>query len=420
MSEVRNDVEELKLLDIKDLQPVQVKLKDLSKANYAKLRKQIETLGFSEPIAVWRDKDKNYILNGHQRLRTLQVMAGEGVTVPKIPAVFVRAKDKKEAKRKVLALTSQYGEITGDGLIEFMTDAGIEWPDVKENFRFPEVDFKRFEAEFFTDPIVEDEVPEPPKVAITKPGDLWELGEHRLLCGDSTKQGIESQVTITDPPYSVNYERSKDARGGSDAHDGYHDGQAGDILMFLDHVKSPVILMTYPLDRHFFELADALKRNRFELKKELVWVKESFSFWAGAKYQQRHEPILWIAREGEAMGGEVPANESTVQEFPRPKAHELHPTAKPVALYAKLVQYHSKKSDLIYEPFGGSGTTLIAAEQLNRKCYAIEIEPKYCDVIVERWENLTGGKAKRNNGALGNVERGESSRKRLESKGIHV
>jgi len=157
---IRVDVEEMRLLDLKDFAPFQGKLKELSKENYTKLRKQIETLGFSEPVSVWKNGTKTYILNGHQRLRTLQVMAGEGVDIPKIPAVYVRAKDKAEAKRKVLALTSQFGNMTTEGLFEFATEAGIAFQELADNFRFPEIDFKKYQEEFYDekDKEVEGEV----------------------------------------------------------------------------------------------------------------------------------------------------------------------------------------------------------------------------------------------------------------------
>lgn len=436
MSEVRNDVEELKLLDIKDLQPFQGKLKDLSKANYAKLRKQIETLGFSEPIAVWRDKDKNYILNGHQRLRTLQVMAGEGVTVPKIPAVFVRAKDKKEAKRKVLALTSQYGEMTGDGLVEFMTDAGIEWPDVKDNFRFPEIDFKRFESEFFTDLVVEDEVPEPPKVAITKPGDLWELGEHRLLCGDCTRPGDVEKVMDgklagvmnTDPPYGIGYVENAKSKGQATGFESIENDQVDGpaLQLFLENtIRAAVPCLTenaafylwHPMltQGTFFAAAAAAD---ILIHRQIIWCKPSLVFGRG-DYHWQHELCFYGWRKGHRPVFYGTRNQTTIWKVGRENAGG-HPTQKPVELFAIPMRNHLKEEEIAFEPFAGSGSQLVAAEQLNRKCYAIEIEPKYCDVIISRWEQLTGGKAKRASGQLGNVERGEASRKRLESKGIHV
>lgn len=170
MGVVRNDVKGLKTLPLKDLKPFQGKLKDLSKENYSKLRKQIERLGFSEPISIWEHEGNNYILNGHQRIRTLQIMAEDGVQIPAIPVVSIAAGNPGEAKRKVLALTSQYGEITGDGLLEFMTESGIEWPEVKENFRFPEIDFEQFENEYADK---EPEITEGVKLYAKVPETTW-------------------------------------------------------------------------------------------------------------------------------------------------------------------------------------------------------------------------------------------------------
>jgi DNA modification methylase len=155
--------------------------------------------------------------------------------------------------------------------------------------------------------------------------------------------------------------------------------------------------MTYPVDRHFFALADALRATQMEVRKELVWVKDRFSFWPGAQYQQRHEPILVCARVGRPVGSDVPANESTVLEVPAPKAHDLHATAKPIDLWSRLVKYHVPVGEIVYDPFTGSGTTIIAAEQLGRRCFAIEIEPRYVDVAIRRWEEHAGRKAEKEN-----------------------
>jgi DNA modification methylase len=122
-------------------------------------------------------------------------------------------------------------------------------------------------------------------------------------------------------------------------------------------------------------------------------VKDRFSFWPSANYQQRHEPILICAREGVPLGGDVPANLSTVFEVPRPKAHHLHPTEKPLELWRVFVTHHAVKGDHVFDPFAGSGTTLMACEELGRVCHAIEIAPQYVQVIIDRWEAFTGQKA---------------------------
>lgn len=249
-----------------------------------------------------------------------------------------------------------------------------------------------------------DDVPDPPKNPVTKLGDLWVLGDHRLFCGDSTDAKSWKKVgaprcdaCISDPPYAVDYGRSADERGGNvEVHSHYEEGSdPSDILKFIDVMPSDVLVMTFPIDRHFQALAATFARNKIELRKELVWVKDTFSFWPGAKYQQQHEPILICARRGCPVGATPPSNESTVQHFNRPKAHDKHPTMKPIELYIKLVRYHTPHGGTICEPFCGSGTTLIAAEMFGRTCFSVEISPAYCDVTVERWEDHTGAKAKR-------------------------
>jgi len=228
--------------------------------------------------------------------------------------------------------------------------------------------------------------------------------KHRLLCGDSTRQadverlmnGARAALCLTDPPYSVGYDRSQEQRGGNaEVHGAYHEAaiDPSRLLTFMALVPADVMIWSYPLDRHFHTLSEAYRSHGWEFKKELVWVKDSFSFWMSAKYQQKHEPIMLAVRSGCPIGGEVPANATTVFEYPRPKAHELHPTAKPVGLWAEFIGNHSRPGEVVYEPFSGSGTTIIAAEQLGRRCFAIEISPTYIDVAVARWEQLSGQKA---------------------------
>lgn len=210
--------------------------------------------------------------------------------------------------------------------------------------------------------------------------------------------GERADAAITDPPYSVNYDKSHEQRGGNkQVHSAYHEADLDptDILEFMGLVPADVMIWSYPIDRHFVALFRAYEKHGWDFRKELVWVKDSFSFWMSAKYQQKHEPIMWAVRKGKKLGGTVAANETTVFEYPRPKAHEHHPTAKPVALWARLVSNHIREGKIVYEPFSGSGTTLIAAQQTGRRCFAIELEPQYCDVAVERWEALTGEKAVR-------------------------
>jgi DNA modification methylase len=251
----------------------------------------------------------------------------------------------------------------------------------------------------------DDEIPEPPEEPISKPGDIWVCGRHRIVCGDSTDadvvqrvmQGGGARLCLTDPPYSVGYDASKDQRGGdANAHAGYIDpASAAELLTFLRHVPSDVTVMTYPIDRHFFALAKAMGDSGWEMRRELVWVKNRFSFWPSANYQQKHEPVVVAARKGKPLRSNVPANATTVIECDVITKHKNHPTERPTSLWSQLMKNHSDDGDVVFDPFSGSGTTMAVAEQLGRDARVIELSRQYVDVAVKRWENLTGEKATR-------------------------
>jgi len=360
-------------------------------SDYAKLKRSIQEFDMVEPL-VWNKRTGN-LVSGHQRLKILRELGWEQVEVSVVDIDSTREK----------ALNVALNKISG------------EWDDAKLQDLFEELDALDFDLELtgFDEEelqelmgrleeegeVEEDEAPEPPDEAITNPGDIWILGRHRVMCGDSTAPqdvksllGDQKMITVTDPPYAVEYNRTQAERGGDEeVHAPFHEGSvADDFLTFLGHLPGEVLIMTYPVDRHFFALAEAFRKTRWQLRKELVWVKNHFSFWPGAKYQQQHEPILICAREGAALNSKVPSNESTVQNFPKETAHKEHPTQKPVELFAKMINHHADNGGKVYDPFLGSGTTLVAAEQLGAACYGMEIKPRYVDVTVERWENLTG------------------------------
>ena len=252
--------------------------------------------------------------------------------------------------------------------------------------------------------VVEDEVPEVPVDPITKPGNLWLLDEHRVLCGDSTKAedvarlmaGAKADACVTDPPYNINYGNIKHHKFKSReiANDNM---SAQDFRAFCErfavgiasHCAGCVYCFGPPGadGRIMFAVLDGL----FHCSTTIVWNKDQFTLGRG-KYQNKYEPC-WFGWVEDGSRFQDDRTRTNVWDFARPKASIEHPTMKPVSLIAECVSHSSPKGSLIYDPFLGSGTTLIAAEQLGRKCYGIEINPDYCDVIVKRWETLTGKKA---------------------------
>ena len=191
--EVRLACRSAMTLELDAMHELQGDLKELSKENYARLKNEISETGFAFAPHVWSDGSKWFLVDGHQRRRVLQKMREEGWRIPPIPVVPVEARDLKEAKRRVLQGTSQYGEMTEDGLYEFMNASGLALPDI-EAFRLPDIDTEHFKDNFFEDPPTDkdDDVPEIPKEAKTKRGELWILGNHRLLIDDCTvKENVE-------------------------------------------------------------------------------------------------------------------------------------------------------------------------------------------------------------------------------------
>ena len=254
------------------------------------------------------------------------------------------------------------------------------------------------------DDAAQDDVPDLPADPTTKPGDLILLGDHRLLCGDSTNAddvarlvgGCNVGMCLTDPPYGVDYTVSfSKQEGGTElgTQAAYEESTGAEALDFLSHAPCRVVVMTYPVDRHLFKLASCLESAGFDSIRELIWLKQKASFHPGATFQQKHEPVL-LCRKG---GAKMPDIETmpTIIQCDSPSAHDTHPTAKPVRLWSELLAWYP---GAVFDPFLGSGTTIIAAEQLGRKCYGLEISPVFCDVIVQRWENMTGKKAKRQKG----------------------
>jgi DNA modification methylase len=268
-----------------------------------------------------------------------------------------------------------------------------------------------------TPTITEDDVPEPPVDPITKPGDLWILGDHRLLCGDSTKAedverlmaGTKADACITDPPYGVSYadkNRFLNAIWLANRIEEPIENDHDDVTTTAEKLWRPAFdLMNQsmkpgaafyvfsPQGGDQMMMMMMMAEANIPVRHELIWVKNNHVL-GRADYAYKHEPVLYGWKPGAAHqyhGG----FQTSLLEFDRPQKSGLHPTTKPLELVAHLMKNNTVDSNLVLDLFLGSGTTLIAAEQLGRKCYGMEISPQYCDVIVKRWETLTGKKAVR-------------------------
>jgi DNA modification methylase len=250
----------------------------------------------------------------------------------------------------------------------------------------------------------DDAVPEPPEKPITKLGDIYKLGEHRLICGDALSidsinkllDGEKADLVFTDPPYNVNYEgyteeklKIKNDKMTPEKFQAFLEDTFASYRMAVKDGGSLYVCHPSLFQREF---QNAMEKAGFEVRCQIIWAKNTFA-WGFGRYKFQHEPIFYAYVRGESDPWYGDKSQSTLWEEKKPAANRLHPTMKPVELVSRAIYNSSKAGDLVLDLFGGSGTTLIAAEKLHRRCFLSELDPVYCDVIVKRWEQFTGSKA---------------------------
>jgi site-specific DNA-methyltransferase (adenine-specific) len=250
----------------------------------------------------------------------------------------------------------------------------------------------------------EDAVPDVPEEPKTKLGDIYILGNHRLMCGDSTSidaveklmNGQLADQLVTDPPYNIAYE------GGSKKREQIKNDEMADdeFRQFLKDVyiaanavmKAGAVFYIWHADTEGYNFRGAAKDMGWKVRQTLIWNKDNSAF-GRSDYHWKHEPCLYGWKEGAAHLWATDRKQTTVIECKRPSKSDLHPTMKPVELMEYQILNNTKGSDIVLDLFGGSGSTMIAAEKIGRKACLMELDPKYCDVIVKRWEDFTGKKA---------------------------
>jgi DNA modification methylase len=359
-----------------------------------KVAVSIQEFGFRQPIVV---DSKRVIIVGHVRLLAAQklgltevpVHVATGLTAAQVNAYrLADNRTNEEATWDMEALTLELAELKLD---EFDLDL--------TGFNMDEIDeLLAAQSEGLTD---EDEAPAVQEVAITDPGDLWILGNHRLLCGDSTSiheverlmNGHKADLVFTDPPYNVDYEGYTEEKLKIQG-DKMTPGQ---FQEFLGSVFSSYLLALKPGGSMYVchpsswqrEFQGALELSEFEVRCQIIWAKNTFA-WGFGRYKFQHEPIFYCHRRGQSDPWYGDKSQSTLWQEKKPAANRLHPTMKPVELIERALVNSSKAGDLVLDLFGGSGSTLIACEKIGRSSRQMELDPKYCDVIVKRWQEFTG------------------------------
>ena len=364
-------------------------------AEYEKLKRSIEQFGYVEPV-IW-NKTTGFVVGGHQRLKVLLDM---GVT--EVECVVVEMDAEKE-KALNIALNKISGEWDKDKLALLIADLqGADFDVSLTGFEPAEIDslFKDAQQSKVKDDDfdVEAELKAP---VITKAGDVWTLGRHRLVCGDSTKAETfallmgdrKANLVITDPPYNVNYEGS----AGKIKNDNMADDAFYQFLLAAFQNTEAVMaddasIYVFHADTEGLNFRRAFADAGFRLSGTCIWKKQSLVL-GRSPYQWQHEPILFGWKKKGKHQWYTGRKESTIWEFDKPKKNGDHPTMKPIPLLAYPIMNSSMSNTLVLDPFGGSGSTLIACEQTDRSCCTIELDEKFCDVIVKRYIEQVGSAA---------------------------
>jgi DNA modification methylase len=392
---------------VADLIPYARNSRTHNEEQIAQIMASIKEFGFTNPILIGGD---NVIIAGHGRL-----LAAQRLGLTEVPVI--RLPDLTETQRKALVIADNKIALNAGWDEEMLA---LEMKELEESdfnldiLGFSEDELK--ELENFGEPQTEakseeDEVPEAPVEPITKRGDMWILGEHRLMCGDTTMfddmrklmRDDRAAMIFTDPPYNVNYGSTmKDSiryhagtlGGRKIMNDNLGDGfpqfltdSLSNLLMFCQGAAYVCMSSSELHTLYNAFIAAGGKWSTF-----IIWAKNTFTL-GRADYQRQYEPILygWNADKPHYWCGD--RDQSDVWEYNKPVKNDLHPTMKPVELVERAVLNSSKSGDIVLDGFGGSGSTLIACEKNNRKARLMELDPKFCDVIVKRWEDYAGNKA---------------------------
>lgn len=358
----------------------------LTEKQYKALKKSLQKFNLAEIPAINTD---NTLLAGHQRCKVLMELKGDIEVAVRVPS---RSLTPEEAREYLIRSNANVGEWDMEALASNFTTQelakwGMEAPDVI-----------RQKVTGLTD---DDDIPEAPKTPVTKPGDVWILGEHRIICGDCTEHSTMNSLLInqkcdlllTDPPYNVDYV-GKTKNALKIQNDKKSDG---DFYTFLNlfyklaykSISEGSGVYIFHADSEGANFRRAMVDAGFKLAQCLIWVKNSMVM-GRQDYHWQHEPILYGWKDGAAHKWYSDRKQTTVWNFDRPQRSTEHPTMKPVNILEYAITNSTREGDLVLDCFAGSGSTLIACEKTGRKFRGIELDPVYVDVIVQRWAAFTG------------------------------
>jgi DNA modification methylase len=369
-----------------------------SDAQVAQIAGSIRAFGWTNPVLV---DGENGIIAGHGR-----VLAARKLGLSEVPCIEIHDMTEAQKRAYVIAdnklaenagwdkdlLALELGELKADGF-----DLDLIGFDVEDLGKLLEPDAKAG----LTD---EDDAPELADVPVSRPGDVWVCGDHRVMCGDSTSipeveklmDGYKADLIVTDPPYNVAYEGGTadklTIQNDSMSADAFYQFLLAAYAAMLVVAKDGAGLYVFHADSEGMNFRKAMLDAGFKLAQCCVWVKQSFVM-GRQDYHWQHEPVLYGWKPTGAHRWYSDRKQSTVWHFDRPQRNDVHPTMKPIALIEYPLCNSSRGGDVVLDLFGGSGSTLIACEKHSRSARLMELDPKYCDVIVRRWQEFTGQQA---------------------------
>ena len=369
-------------LPLEELTEFQGNLKERDSVDVGKIIKSIRKHGFSFPFFVWNHDAINHVLDGHGRLLALKQMAKDGENIPELPIVYVDCKDETDAKELLLKLNSQYGKMTAESVLEFIGDIDLDFEEIALPMGTIEFNFEQEIQETKND----DEVPEEQETVISQPGEMYELGNSILMCGDSSNaddvlhliNGKNISLTFTDPPYEL------DTQGG-----GFFK-----ISRSMKQIENNGVNHFDPLNLELYSDTNIYFHNKPLIKKYIELAEKNNKPYDLAFYKKKnvvpnYKGHLMTDCEYIAIIGNQDLNKGLEKELyskcfigTKDKDNSLS-YSKPVELCEKYIKLYAK--DSVLDLFGGSGSTLIAAEKLNKQCFMMEQNPAMCDVIRRRW-----------------------------------
>ncbi len=382
-------------VEIEKLKPYKNNARTHSDEQIEKIAKSMKEFGFINPVLV--DGNLN-VIAGHGR-----ILGAKKLGMKEVPCLFIEDLTE-EQKRAYIIADNRLAEDAGWDKellkIELEDLKNMNFDITLTGFELEDFDFSMDETE-----VIEDEFDETvPEEPTSKKGEIYKLGKHFLMCGDSTDindveklmNGVKADMLLTDPPYNVDYEGGTGLTIQNDNMDDETFREFLRVSFFNANsvMKEGAVFYIWHADSEGYNFRGACHDIGWKVRQCLIWCKNTLVM-GRQDYHWKHEPCLYGWKEGASHLWASDRKQTTVLEFDRPSVSKEHPTMKPVGLFDYLIKNNTKKDDIVLDLFAGSGTSIIACEQNGRIAYSMELDPKYVDVIISRWEKLTGQQAER-------------------------